>query len=106
QDPQRLTPYEHICKVWTTQPNRFRLNPLHHTVGLNTYVKHDSERHCDRSLSACSFIAIRISSARLRAPMRSITQALWLSTVLWLMFNLTAISLLESPITARSTTCR
>jgi transposase InsO family protein len=31
-----LTPYEHICNVWTTQPNRFRLNPLHHTVGLNT----------------------------------------------------------------------
>jgi transposase InsO family protein len=32
-----LTPYEHICKVWTTQPNQFTLNPLHHTVGLNTY---------------------------------------------------------------------
>jgi hypothetical protein len=32
-----LTRYEHICKVWTTQPNRFRLDPLHHTVGLNTY---------------------------------------------------------------------
>jgi transposase InsO family protein len=31
-----LTPYQHICKVWTTQPKRFRLNPLHHTVGLNT----------------------------------------------------------------------
>jgi len=31
-----LTPYEHICKVWTKQPNRFRLNPLHHTTGLNT----------------------------------------------------------------------
>jgi hypothetical protein len=31
-----LTPYEYICKVWTTQPNRFRLNPFHHTVGLNT----------------------------------------------------------------------
>ena len=31
-----LTPYEHVCTVWTTQPNRFRLNPLHHTVGLNT----------------------------------------------------------------------
>jgi transposase InsO family protein len=30
-----LTPYEHICKVWTTQPNRFRLNPLHYTLGLN-----------------------------------------------------------------------
>jgi transposase InsO family protein len=31
-----LTPYEHICNVWTTQPNRFKLNPLHHTLGLNT----------------------------------------------------------------------
>jgi transposase InsO family protein len=31
-----LTPYEHICKVWTAEPKRFRLNPLHHTVGLNT----------------------------------------------------------------------
>ena len=31
-----LTPYEQICKVWTTQPKRFRLNPLHHTLGLNT----------------------------------------------------------------------
>jgi hypothetical protein len=31
-----LTPYEHICKVWTTQPNWFRLDPLHHIVGLNT----------------------------------------------------------------------
>lgn len=31
-----LTPYQHICSVWTKQPNRFRLNPLHHTLGLNT----------------------------------------------------------------------
>ncbi len=31
-----LTPYEHICRVWTTQPKRFSLNPLHHTLGLNT----------------------------------------------------------------------
>jgi transposase InsO family protein len=31
-----LTPYEHICKIWTTQPKRFRLSPLHLTVGLNT----------------------------------------------------------------------
>jgi hypothetical protein len=31
-----LIRYEHIYKVWTTKPNRFRLNPLHHTVGLNT----------------------------------------------------------------------
>src|SRR6202158_4846664 len=31
-----LTPYEHICKVWTTKTYQFRLNPLHHSVGLNT----------------------------------------------------------------------
>jgi len=24
-----LTPYEFICQTWTTQPDRFRLNPLH-----------------------------------------------------------------------------
>ena len=31
-----LTPYEYICKLWTEQPQRFRLNPIHHTTGPNT----------------------------------------------------------------------
>ena len=31
-----LTPHEYVCKVWTENPERFRLNPLHHTAGLNT----------------------------------------------------------------------
>ena len=31
-----LTPYEFICKTWTTQPQRFTLNPLHQMPGLNT----------------------------------------------------------------------
>jgi transposase InsO family protein len=31
-----LTPYEFICKCWTTQPERFSLNPLHQMPGLNT----------------------------------------------------------------------
>lgn len=31
-----LTTYEYICKIWTTEPERFRINPLHHKVGLNT----------------------------------------------------------------------
>tara|TARA_R110002072_G_scaffold157465_1_gene308128 strand:+ start:1313 stop:2266 length:954 start_codon:yes stop_codon:yes gene_type:complete len=26
-----LTPYEYICKTWTTEPRRFRLDPIHHT---------------------------------------------------------------------------
>jgi len=30
-----LTPYEVICKLWTEQPNRFRLDPIHHIPGLN-----------------------------------------------------------------------
>jgi transposase InsO family protein len=31
-----LTPHEYICQCWTQTPHRFRLNPLHHTAGLNT----------------------------------------------------------------------
>ena len=31
-----LTPYEHICKTWTSQPKRFTLNPLQQMPGLNS----------------------------------------------------------------------
>ncbi|MGM0562291.1 MAG: IS481 family transposase, partial [Pseudomonadota bacterium] len=31
-----LTPYEFICKAWTSQPQRFKLNPIHHMPGLNS----------------------------------------------------------------------
>ena len=31
-----LTPYEYICKRWTTELERFIANPFQHTVGLNT----------------------------------------------------------------------
>ena len=31
-----LTPYEYICKIWSEDPDRFIINPHHHTVGLNT----------------------------------------------------------------------
>ncbi|MGH8390383.1 MAG: IS481 family transposase [Pseudomonas sp.] len=31
-----LTPYECICKCWTTEPKRFKLNPLQDMPGLNT----------------------------------------------------------------------
>ncbi len=30
-----LTPHEYLCKCWTEQPERFKLNPIHHTLGLN-----------------------------------------------------------------------
>jgi transposase InsO family protein len=31
-----LTRYEFICKMWTKEPKRFRLNPIHQSRGLNT----------------------------------------------------------------------
>ena len=31
-----LTPYEHICSCWTSQPDRFIINPIHQMPGLNT----------------------------------------------------------------------
>ena len=31
-----LTPYEFTCQVWAKEPNRFKINPYHHTPGLNT----------------------------------------------------------------------
>jgi len=30
-----LSPYELICKAWTNEPDRFKINPVQHTVGLN-----------------------------------------------------------------------
>jgi hypothetical protein len=31
-----LTPYEYICTIWTSEPDRFILNPIHQMPGLNT----------------------------------------------------------------------
>jgi transposase InsO family protein len=31
-----LTPYDFICKTWTSQPERFKLNPLQQMPGLNS----------------------------------------------------------------------
>jgi Integrase core domain len=30
-----LTPYEYICHCWQKEPERFTINPYHHTLGLN-----------------------------------------------------------------------
>jgi hypothetical protein len=29
------TPYEYICQGWQKEPERFPINPYHHTLGLN-----------------------------------------------------------------------
>src|SRR4051795_1111940 len=31
-----LTPFEFVSKCWTSEPDRFKLNPLHQMPGLNT----------------------------------------------------------------------
>lgn len=31
-----LTPYEYICKVWTSEPERFILDPIQKLPGLIT----------------------------------------------------------------------
>jgi transposase InsO family protein len=31
-----LTPYEFVCKRWTIEPQRFKLDPIHQYPGLNT----------------------------------------------------------------------
>ena len=31
-----LTPHEYISKIWTSEPGRFILNPIHHLPGLNS----------------------------------------------------------------------
>ncbi len=31
-----LTPYEYICKTWTSEPDTFIVNPIHEMPGLNT----------------------------------------------------------------------
>jgi transposase InsO family protein len=34
--PGGLTPCEYISKIWTSEPERFILNPIHQMPGLNT----------------------------------------------------------------------
>jgi IS30 family transposase len=31
-----LTPYEYIARIWTERPQRFKIDPYHHSAGLNT----------------------------------------------------------------------
>src|SRR5580700_3022750 len=37
-----LTPYEFICKAWTSEPQRFKISPLQQMPGLNSASQFDS----------------------------------------------------------------
>ena len=32
-----LTPVKYICKIWTKEPERFKINSNHHMLGPNTW---------------------------------------------------------------------
>ena len=55
-----LTPYEFICKIWTTEPERFILDPLHQMPGLNI--------HLDMAVSGAAD-AVRPSSGTRRSAL-------------------------------------
>ena len=49
-----LTPYEYICKVWTKEPERFNVDPFHHTVGLNSGIEWSARCFPSRSTPSAS----------------------------------------------------
>jgi hypothetical protein len=61
-----LTPFERICQLWTEQPERFRLNPFHHTPGMNSYDTHGFVETL-RTLEATPHIAQKRNSRTLDA---------------------------------------
>jgi len=48
-----LTPYEYICKIWTSEPERFILNPIHQMPGLNTWGFLDSRQSVGLAFNDC-----------------------------------------------------
>jgi hypothetical protein len=34
-----LTPYEYIAKIWTSEPDRFIVDPIHQMPGLNSRIE-------------------------------------------------------------------
>ena len=47
-----LTPYEYICKCWTSQPEQFKLNPLQKMPGINSWLQPRSAAKSDRPCRA------------------------------------------------------
>ncbi|QLH37776.1 MAG: transposase [Defluviicoccus sp.] len=54
-------PYEYICKVWTSEPERFTLTPIHHMPGLNV-LQIDSRSVVIRAIRFSQPISSRVSA--------------------------------------------
>ena len=64
-----LTPYEYICKCWTEEPNRFKLDPLHHMPGLNIYTSLLCTKHSREIAPTRARVkAAQISSSPIHTP--------------------------------------
>jgi len=64
-----LTPYEFICKTWTKEPKRFRLDPIHQMPGLNTYVAEAPFAEIGLRLSSPRIVLRRPAQRRYSLPM-------------------------------------
>ncbi len=45
-----LTPYEFVCKAWTSKPHRFKINPLQQTPGLTHLIHINRYRYKSREI--------------------------------------------------------
>ena len=48
-----LTPRECICKIWTSESERFTLNPIHQMPGVNTLIRTNILAQLDKRRPAC-----------------------------------------------------
>lgn len=72
-----LTPDEYICKVWTSEPDRFLLNPIDQMPGLKSWLAYPGAirtRHLPSSGAGCSnerqTTAVRLWAQRQVSDMR------------------------------------
>jgi transposase-like protein len=86
-----LTPYEYICKCWTSQTERFKLNPLQQTPGLNNLGQGSNRCAPDRGVSLRSSPARsqcqESPPARLRRHLRSNVSCRLLIQNCWVRFD-------------------
>ena len=50
-----LTPFEYVCKIWTSEPDRFNVNPYHQMAGPNN----PKTPHYDGETESQSFIIVK-----------------------------------------------
>ena len=66
-----LTPYEFVCKAWTSQPQRFKLNPLQQMPGTKHLVNLRTGKYHARAGSwLLGLDRLRLTACRLSGTYR------------------------------------